>query len=130
MQQLLKNGYKPKLRPSGHDISDKFSKNNDGAIPPNLITISNTESNSHYLTACRDAKIKPHPARYPAALPDFFIRFLTEAGDCVLDPFAGSNTTGEVSERLGRKWIAFELIEEYLKGSHFRFDNLKERLFA
>ena len=35
-----------KLRPSGHDISDKFSSNNGAAIPPNLIAIANTESNS------------------------------------------------------------------------------------
>lgn len=130
MRQLLKNGYKPKLRPSGHNISDKFKKNNNGAIPPNLITISNTESNSYYLTACREAGIKAHPARYPAALPDFFIRFLTDEGDTVLDPFAGSNVTGEVSERLRRKWIAFELIEDYLKGSQFRFNKLEVKLFA
>lgn len=130
MQQLLKNGYKPKLRPSGHNISDKFEKNNGGAIPPNLISIANTESNSHYLTACRDAGIKPHPARYPAALPELFIRFLTDESDIVLDPFAGSNVTGEVCERLRRKWIAFELVEDYLKGSHFRFNKLAVKLFS
>jgi site-specific DNA-methyltransferase (cytosine-N4-specific) len=130
MQQLLKNGYKPKLRPSGHNISDKFMKNNAGAIPPNLIIISNTESNSYYLTICRKAGIKPHPARYPAALPEFFIRFLTDEEDLVLDPFAGSNVTGEVCERLRRRWIAFELAEEYLKGSQFRFDKFEAKLFA
>jgi site-specific DNA-methyltransferase (cytosine-N4-specific) len=130
MQQLLKNGYKPKLRPSGHNISDKFSKDNTGAIPPNLITISNTDSNSYYLTACRRAGIKPHPARYPAALPELFIQFLTDETDLVLDPFAGSNVTGEVCERLRRRWIAFELVEEYLKGSQFRFDKLEIKLFA
>ncbi len=130
MQHLLKNGYKPKLRPSGHNISDKFQKNNDGAIPPNLISISNTESNSHYLTACRNAGIKPHPARYPAALPEFFIRFLTDEDNLVVDPFAGSNVTGEVCERLRRKWISFELVEEYLEGSEFRFQNFEQRLFG
>lgn len=130
MVQLLKNGYKPKLRPSGHDISDKFQKDNDGAIPPNLLTISNTESNSYYLTACRKAGIKPHPARFPAALPDFFIRFLTNEGDLVLDPFAGSNVTGEASEQLRRQWIALELNEDYLAGSRFRFEKLEVRLFA
>ncbi len=130
MLQLLKNGYKPKLRPSGHDISDKFQKNNDGAIPPNLLTISNTESNSYYLTACRKAGIKPHPARYPAALPEFFIRFLTDENDLVVDPFAGSNVTGEVAENLRRRWLTFELNEDYLEGSRFRFDNLEMRLFA
>jgi site-specific DNA-methyltransferase (cytosine-N4-specific) len=121
MKHLLKNGYKAKKRPSGHDISDKFSKRNAGSIPSNLISISNTESNSAYLTACRDAGVAPHPARFPAALPEFFIRFLTDEGDRVLDPFAGSNVTGEAAERLGRTWWAIEMDEDYLSGSKFRF---------
>jgi DNA modification methylase len=121
MLDLLENGYKAKLRPSGHDISEKFSRNNGGAIPPNLISIAHTESNSFYLTACREAGIKPHPARYPRELPEFFIKMITEKGDLVLDPFAGSNVTGEAAERLGRHWIAVELREDYLLGSTFRF---------
>ena len=128
MEQLLKNGYKSKKRPSGHDISSKFSKTNGGSIPPNMFTIANTDSNGYYLRSCRDADIKPHPARYPSAIPDFFIKFLTDKGDVVLEPFAGSNTTGESSEKLGSKWLAFELNEEYLKGSKFRFDALQKRL--
>jgi site-specific DNA-methyltransferase (cytosine-N4-specific) len=96
MKQLLKNGYDAKLRPSGHDISEKFSKNNNGAIPPNLLTIANTESNSSYLRKCKDTGIKPHPARFPKEFAEFFIKFLTDEGDMVLDPFAGSNTTGYV----------------------------------
>ncbi len=134
---LLKNGYKAKLRPSGHNISTKFSRNRGGAIPPNifsilqsedeeptnLFTISNTDSNSRYLKLCRENGIKVHPARYPDALPDFFTRFLTEQGDRVLDPFGGSNVTGVVAERLNRQWMAFEIREEYLRGSMFRFDS-------
>ena len=46
-----------------------------------------------------------HPARFPPELPDFFIRFLTKPGQLVLDPFAGSNVTGQVAETLGRRWI-------------------------
>lgn len=127
MVELLKNGYRPKRRPSGHDISSNFSVNNGGAIPPNLLSIANTESNSYYLTKCREAGLPPHPARFPIALPAFFIRFLTDKGDTVLDPFAGSNVTGEAAEKLGRNWIAFELREEYLAGSRFRFEEPEER---
>jgi len=122
MQDLLRRGYKAMLRPSGHDISTKFSKNNDGSIPPNLLEFANTESNSRYLRACRQAGIHPHPARFPAPLPEFFVKFLTDPGDLVLDPFAGSNVTGEVCERLGRRWISIDIIEEYLEGSKFRFE--------
>ena len=63
-----------------------------------------------------------HPARYPRAFPEFFIKMLTEEGDVVLDPFAGSNTTGATAESLQRRWIAFESVEEYLRGSKFRFE--------
>lgn len=127
MEKLFKNGYDPKLRPSGHDISGKFIKNNKGAIPPNLLELANTESNSIYLRRCREAGIKPHPARFPKDFAVFFINFLTNINDIVLDPFAGSNTTGYACEILGRRWVSIEIREEYLEGSKFRFD--EEPLF-
>lgn len=126
MLDLIKNGYKANLRPSGHDISDKFQKNNGGAIPPNLLAIPNTESNSYYLRYCKEHKIKPHPARFPSKLPEFFIRLLTDSGDTVLDPFAGSCVTGEVCEHLQRKWICCEIEKNYIEGAKGRFD--KENL--
>ncbi len=103
MKQLLENGYKAKMRPSGHDISTKFQKDNDGAIPPNLLILANTESNSAYLRRCKEAGINPHPARFPIDFPRFFIDFLTDEGDLVLDPFAGSNTTGQAAELSKRR---------------------------
>jgi site-specific DNA-methyltransferase (cytosine-N4-specific) len=128
MKELLKNGYKAKKRPSGHDISDKFTKNNKAAIPPNLLTIPNTESNSYYLRYCKEKGIKPHPARFPDELPEFFIRMLTDKNDLVLDPFAGSCVTGEVCERLDRRWICIDIVEEYLQGAKARFrSQIKQR---
>ncbi|WP_026082362.1 DNA-methyltransferase [Mastigocladopsis repens] len=123
MKQLLKNGYKAKIRPSGHDISEKFQKDNQGAIPPNLLELANTESNSAYLRRCKAAGIQPHPARFPQSFAEFFIKFLTDEGDIVLDPFAGSNTTGFVAEILQRKWISFEMNEDYIIGSRYRFED-------
>jgi site-specific DNA-methyltransferase (cytosine-N4-specific) len=122
MRDLLKNGYKAKLRPSGHDISNKFLKDNEASIPPNLIAVPNTESNSYYLRYCRERDIKPHPARFPSVLPEYFIRMLTDVGDIVYDPFAGSCVTGEVCERLSRNWLCSEIEEEYLLGALGRFD--------
>ena len=121
MLGLLKDGYKPKLRPSGHDISDKFNRNNGAAIPPNLIAMANTESNGHYQRYCSTRGLTPHPARYPATLPEYFIRMLTDPGDLIVDPFAGSCVTGEVADRLGRNWLCIELEEDYLKGAIARF---------
>ncbi|HEX4130672.1 MAG TPA: site-specific DNA-methyltransferase [Pirellulales bacterium] len=113
--------YNPKKRPSGHDISMGFGKNNGGAIPSNLLQIPNSESNGVYLAGCKAVGVKPHPARFPAKLPEFFIRFLTEPGDVVIDIFAGSNTTGSVAEVERRRWLAFDEKREYLDASVFRF---------
>ncbi len=124
MQKLLENPekfYKPKVRPSGHDISQGFGNDNGGAIPSNLLQISNSESNGNYQAACKKLDLKAHPARFPAKLPEFFINFLTEPGDIVLDIFAGSNTTGFVAEQLKRKWLSFDNSIDYVAMSIFRF---------
>lgn len=113
--------YKPKVRPSGHDIGKGFAKNNGGSIPPNLLQISNSESNGLYLSGCKSVGIKGHPARFPAKLPEFFIRMLTEPDDLVVDIFGGSNTTGQVAEAEGRRWMTFEALPEYVGASAFRF---------
>ena len=121
MRQLLETGYRAKKRPSGHDISKSFAKDNGAAIPPNLLAVANTESNSQYLTYCEANDFPIHPARFPVLIPEYFIRFLTDEGDIVLDPFAGSCTTGEAAEGLGRKWICVESEEQYLLGAQGRF---------
>lgn len=113
--------YTPGMRPSGHDISAGFGKDNGGAIPSNLLQIPNTESNGDYVAGCKLVGADRHPARFPAKLPEFFIRFLTDPGDTVLDIFAGSNTTGAVAEIEGRRWLAFEERADYLAASIFRF---------
>lgn len=125
MKNLLKNGYKAKMRPSGHNITNKFSKDNEGSIPPNVLELGNNDSNSSYMIKCKENNIKPHPAKFPWRFADFFIKFLTDETDIVLDPFAGSNTTGFSAESLNRKWISFELDENYIKGSKYRFESIK-----
>lgn len=124
MKKLIANPdkfYTPKKRPSGHDISSSFGTDNGGAIPSNLLQISNSESNGRYLALCKELGIKPHPARFPSKLPEFFIKMLTDEGDTVVDIFGGSCTTGEVCEHLGRNWKCFELELDYIIGSIFRF---------
>lgn len=113
--------YTPKLRPSGHDIGAGFATDNGGAIPSNLLQIPNTDSSSQYLRLCKELNVDPHPARFPVKLPKFFIEFLTEPGDLVLDIFAGSNTSGLAAEITQRRWIAFEKDPTYLAASVFRF---------
>lgn len=126
MKKLLKDPekfYTPKLRPSGHDIGASFGKDNGGAIPSNLLQIPNTESNGAYVKGCKAVGIKAHPARFPAKLPEFFINYLTDPDDLVIDIFAGSNTCGQVAESLGRRWISYDLDPQYVAASAFRFMN-------
>jgi site-specific DNA-methyltransferase (cytosine-N4-specific) len=134
MKKLLEDPdkfYKPKVRPSGHDIGKAFAKDNGGAIPSNLLQISHSDSSGQYLDGCKAVAVKQHPARFPTKLPEFFIRFLTDPGDLVVDIFAGSNTTGQVAEAENRRWLAFEEQREYLAASAFRFltkDNTIEQM--
>ena len=121
LQENPEKYYKPKQRPSGHDIGERFGNDNGGAIPSNLLQISNTESNSRYLRLCKAVNATIHPARFPEKLPAFFIEFLTDPNDIVLDIFAGSNTTGATAEAAKRLWVSFELDRSYLATSAFRF---------
>jgi site-specific DNA-methyltransferase (cytosine-N4-specific) len=123
MKKLLKTKkYNSGIRPSEHQIGEKsFLKDNGGAIPSNVLIAANTASSSEYLKGCKEKGITPHPARMPNFIADFFIRFLTDEGDLVFDPFSGSNTTGEVCESLKRKWLATEVDENYVIGSKLKF---------
>lgn len=132
MHRLNGKGVRATTRPSGHNIKSTFSQVAaggsippnviDGEIPPDLLTFGNNAANDAYALRCKEAGIKMHPARFPAALPEFFIKLLTDEDDIVMDPFAGSNTTGAVAERLQRRWIAMESVEPYLAASRFRFE--------
>lgn len=139
MKALLKRqSYNSGKRPSEHTISeDGFLKDHGGSIPPNLFEIegmdpnrvvrlpnafslANTGSNDFFMRTCRNRGISPHPARMHPGLAAFFMQFLTDEDDIVLDPFAGSNTTGYVAEKLGRRWISIEAREEYAEQSRIR----------
>jgi len=140
MIRLNRNGVRGTIRPSGHVIRESFDKIDAGGAIPNNVTeaelpdlpesmlkMGNNSANDSYTKQCKESGIKIHPARFPALLPKFFIKLLTDAGDLVVDPFAGSNTTGAVAEGLKRRWISGEAIEEYLKASTFRFEEAEEQ---
>jgi site-specific DNA-methyltransferase (cytosine-N4-specific) len=135
MIRLNRNGVRGAVRPSGHVIRSSFDKiAAGGSIPPNVIEgnfehfpesmmkMGNNAANDVYTRRCKEEGIKIHPARFPALLPKFFIKMLTDPDDLVLDPFAGSLTAGAVAESLERRWIAGEAVEEYLQAGRFRFE--------
>ncbi len=131
MIRLSKRGVRAAVRPSGHNIKSSFDKVDAGGsipgnviedLPVDLLRFGNNSANDLYTKRCKEAGIKIHPARFPAALPEFFIKMLTDLYDIVLDPFAGSNTLGMVAEGLNRRWIAIEENKEYIEASKFRFE--------
>lgn len=127
MLRLLRAGqYNSGRRPSEHHIgAESFLKNNQGAIPSNVLTLTNTNASDPYLTYCRQNGLPIHPARMPGGLAEFFVEFLTDKRDIVLDPYAGSNTTGAAAERLKRRWVAIEPNDDYIQGSKARFSDCK-----
>ncbi len=136
MIRLNRNGVKGKTRPSGHVIRESFGELHAGGsipsnvteddfeeIPESMMKMGNNSANDVYTLRCRKEGVKIHPARFPASLPKFFIKLLTDPGDIVFDPFAGSLTTASVAEGLERRWLAGEAVEDYLKAGVFRFEH-------
>jgi len=66
-----------------------------------------------------------HPTQKPLELLDRILLASTEAGDLVLDPFAGSGTTGVAAARLGRRFVGIELEPEYADLAVRRFKALE-----
>lgn len=141
MKRLLEKGaYNSGHRPSEHCISEKgFLSDQGGSIAhnlfeiepidldrevrlPNVFSLANSSSNDHFHQECKRRGITPHPARMPMGLASFFIEFLTNKGDLVLDPFAGSNTTGYSASVAGRRWIGIDAQDSYIQQSLIRFD--------
>lgn len=63
-----------------------------------------------------------HPTVKPIALMQYLIRHITPPGGVVLDPFAGSGTTGEAAKREGFDCILMEAEQEYIDFLHERFE--------
>lgn len=116
-RKLADGGETPQRRPSGYEMqAGAFSRDNGGSIPGNLLTAANTESAGQYMRYCREQGLPIHPARYPSALPEFFIKMLTNPGNLVADIFAGSLKTAEVARALGRDFLCIERVLEYIRG--------------
>ncbi|HET7569930.1 MAG TPA: site-specific DNA-methyltransferase [Gammaproteobacteria bacterium] len=123
MKRLLKTKvYNGGRRPSEHNIGEhSFLTDHGGAISPSVLVVPNTRATDSYQQYCRKQGLSTHPARMPLEIPKFFIKFLTDEDDVVLDPFGGSNTTGYAAEILRRSWLSIEANPEYVSGSYGRF---------
>lgn len=63
--------------------------------------------------AMQKSERTPHPTQKPIGLNEHLVKGWSNEGDLVLDPFLGSGTTAVVCEKLNRRWIGIEMIEEY-----------------
>jgi site-specific DNA-methyltransferase (adenine-specific) len=70
-------------------------------------------------------KRDPHPCQLPIHLMDRLILLTTDEEDIVLDPFSGTGTTAIAAKRLGRKYIGFELDEQYVEISQQKLEQIK-----
>ena len=78
----------------------KIKLNADGALPHNVV-ITPAESNPSVL----------HPAPFHVDLAEWFIKVGSDVNDIVLDPFAGSSTTGVAAIKNERKYVGIDLVD-------------------
>ena len=91
--------------------SEMRTLNEKGSLPHNVV-ITPSESNPSVL----------HPAPFHVDLADWFVRIGSEEGDVVLDPFAGSSTTGVAALKNNRKYIGIDLVDFNIKFGTKRMD--------
>jgi site-specific DNA-methyltransferase (adenine-specific)/site-specific DNA-methyltransferase (cytosine-N4-specific) len=80
----------------------------------------------HFATECSN---KNHPAAFPEALPEWFVKLFTIENDIVLDPFAGSGTTVFVAQQMNRNAIGIEIMPEYYQSIMSKKSILSHTLF-
>jgi site-specific DNA-methyltransferase (adenine-specific) len=84
--------------------------------------------NEHHMTS--GGLESPHPTTKPLALMSELVDLFSEPGETVLDPFAGSGSTGVACNRLGRNFIGWELDANYhaIATRRFNGDEAKPRI--
>jgi len=104
-----------------------FGNITPGKIPRNVLQFSNyCHSGRKVSQWAKQHGFPPHAAKMPGDLCQFLIKFLTEPGHTILDPFAGTLTTGESAEKTGRNWICIEMIWEYIRQAFTRFEGASD----
>lgn len=74
----------------------------------------------------RDPLLKNHPAIFPEQLASDHITSWSNEADIVFDPFMGSGTVGKMALLNNRKYIGFEISEEYYNLAEIRINNAKK----
>jgi DNA modification methylase len=82
---------------------------------------------SVWIMNAESAKRIGHPAPFPEELPYRLIQLYSFKDDVVLDPFMGSGTVGAAALKADRKYVGYEINEEYIKLSEERITPLKQQ---
>lgn len=96
------------------------------ANPKELSKLTKEEWREYTKTVWHIANVShtAHPAVFPEEIPKRLIKMFSFHGETVLDPFAGTGTTGYVAVQHGRKAICVEQNEAYTQLIRDRFSNL------
>ncbi len=99
-----------------------YGKPTSGAIMRNVIYQANTcASQRAYKARARELGLAVHGAPMPLELARTLVRFLTDVGQLVVEPFGGSLTVPLACEQEGRPWISTETVFDYVRGGAERF---------
>lgn len=125
-RKLIERGGEQRLAVNGDGAyrikPGSYSRPTDGRIPRNVFHIPNTcKSQRDYKRRAKELGLMPHGASMPLKLARQLVRFLTEIGQLVVDPFSGSMTTPLACELEGRPWAATEIVFDYVRGGAERF---------
>lgn len=103
------------------NVGSGFGKNVSNWVGRKMVYPSNV---LHIATECGN---KSHSAVYPKELPEWFIKLFTKKGDLVLDPFAGSGTTGLVAKMNGRDYTLIDILGGYKKVAEARLSHESDK---
>lgn len=119
----------------GLETSQKFTAGNYSQSPTckdcNL-TLNGTNDHSKcsgevYYKEMENKNTKNnHPTVKPIKLMEYLVNLVSKEGHTVLDPFAGSGTTGIACKKLNRNFIGIERDEEYCKIAEARIESVSQ----
>lgn len=117
LQSYSSHVFKPRANGVGYVRKEKKIEPNPlGALPWNII---------YGRVSGRSTK---HQAVQPEYLPEKYIKACTDEGDIVVDPWAGTGTTGACAIRLGRGFIGFDIFQEHVDMANQHLKDIYEAL--
>lgn len=129
--------WKSPANPTLRDIHEYilvFSK--DSYSRPRVDNRSSTISKDEFIEFSKSiwrfptesAKKIGHPAPFPVELPRRCIEFYTYSNEVILDPFMGSGATAIAALTSGRRYVGYDISEEYVQLSEQRIRHWHEQV--